>query len=1126
MTILRLKFFVPHAYKMKVLIKYIVLLLFLFLANFQLYAKVLSINSDISLKFEKLSVEHGLSQSNVNAILQDSKGFLWFGTDDGLNKYDGYSFAIYKSDPNDSSTLSSDFITSLYEDSTGTIWVGTYGGGLNKYDSRLNKFIRYQFDENDPISLGCNYVNTIYEDKEHIIWIGTASGGLHKYNSKTDGFIKFKSDSSGNGLRTNFIGSLFEDTFGVFWVGTNHGLYIMDKNDESFVRVLRDEQHPDDEMYNNVKTIYEDDYGTIWIGFGVQGLNRYERKEKTFSGFLIDKDDPNSFTYNDIVEIIEDRSGNLWIATDGGGLYIFNRDMETFLGYQNIPNDPTSISNNYLRSIYEDRNGILWVGTWGSGVNKVVRKKQHFGLYQNDPNNRNSLSHNRILRLLADKDGYIWIGTDGGGLDRFDSETESFRHFKYSRNNSSSLSNNYISALYEDSFGNIWVGTWGGGLNRFNKNTGEFKRFGYDDYNMYQTSHSIISTIEQDNDGNLYIGTQGGGLNIISSRQINSDSPIFEKIYADTTNPFSLPSNYINRILKDAEGDIWLATPKTGLVLYDVKRRLFTTYINNPDDSTSIHSNNITCIYEPENNKDIIWIGTRKGLNKLVKGYKDNPPVFIPYTTENGLPSNGIYSIIEDDDENLWISTDRGISKFNPYDESFYNFDVRDGLQSNLFTLNAICKSAEGEIYLGGVNGLNVFAPTKIKTVEGIPPVVLTDLKLFNESVHPGEQSPIKVHINEADKIIFDYYEDAFSIEFASLDLSEPIRNQYAYKLEGFNDEWIYTNWDKRFASYTSLPAGEYIFRVKASNSDGVWNEEGISILIEIVPPFWQRWWFLLLSVSIVGVIIFVGVKRRFHGVRMKIELQAAHDAQMSIMPQEDPKLPYIDVSGLCVPASEVGGDFFDYIWLNKEQTKFGIAVGDVSGKAMRSAMTAVLTSGMISSQVQDTSSIDTIMTKINFPIYQKTDRQMFIALCLASIDLNECTMNFTNAGLMQPIYKSNGTLNILESAGPKFPLGAFSNTVYEKRSLKLHPGDVIVIYSDGITEAQNSVKEFYGLERMTNFINKLDPARLTSKQIKNLIINDIQKFTGNSAQHDDMTLVVVKIDDKKTLDKKPDSFN
>ena len=1108
---------------MRKILIYISLVLLFFQLQDGLKAKVASINADISLKFEKISVEHGLSQSNVNAILQDSKGFLWFGTDEGLNKYDGYSFVIYTNVPGDTSSLSNNIITSLYEDSTGTLWIGTGGGGLNKYDSRTNKFVRYQYSENDSTALGCDYINTIYEDNENVIWVGTAYGGLNRYNWEIDGFEKFVTDSTnGNGLRSNFISALYEDSYGMFWLGTNLGLYTMDKSTGQFELVLKDADHPDDVMFNIVKTIYEDNYGTIWVGFGAKGLNRYNRKEKSFTNFLIDKDDPNSFTYNDINKIIEDHSGNLWTATDGGGLYIFNRDYETFSGYQNNPNDPTSLSNNYLRTVYEDRNNILWVGTWGGGVNKVVRKKQNFGLYQHDPNNYNSLSHNRVLRLLAARDGYIWIGTDGGGLDRFDPGDETFKNYKYSKNNPASLSNNYISALYEDNSGNIWVGTWGGGLNRLNERTGRFQRFGYSDYNSYQTSSRIITSIEQDDEGNLYIATSGGGLNIIPAQQVNADKPIFERVYADTTNPSALPSNYISKIFKDAEGDIWLATPKTGLVNYRPQTKTFTTYINNPDDSTSIQSNYVVCICEPEFDKDILWIGTNRGLSKMTKGYKDNPPSFQLYTKAEGLAGDRIYSIIEDDDNNLWISTEKGLSKFNPYDESFYNFDVRDGLQSNQFSLNAVCKSSDGEIYFGGVNGLNAFTPTKIQTVEAIPSVVLTDLKLFNESVYPGEDSPITVHINEAEKIIFDYNQDAFSIEFAALDLSEPIRNHYAYMLEGFNDEWIYAAWDKRFASYTSLPPGEYVFRVKASNSDGVWNESGTSVVIEIVPPFWQRWWFMILVVSLTGIIIFAGVKRRFHSVRMKIELQAAHDAQMSIMPQQDPELDSFEVSGLCVPANEVGGDFFDYIWLDKEKTKLGIAVGDVSGKAMRSAMTAVLTSGMISSQVLDSSSIDRIMTKINFPIYQKTDRQMFIALCLASLELNENKLNFTNAGLMQPIYKSNGTVDVLESNGPKFPLGAFPDTEYNKRTFDLNPGDLIILYSDGITEAQNSEKNFYGLERFKRLISRLETDRLSAEKIKNKIADDIRRFTGNSPQHDDMTLVVIKVNEKHKIDKEP----
>jgi ligand-binding sensor domain-containing protein len=1095
--------------------KYIFLFFSLFLSlliNSHL-GKVLSINEDVTLKFEKISVESGLSQGTVNAVLQDNKGFLWFGTEDGLNKYDGYSFVVFKNSSLDSNSISHNNVSALFEDSLGTIWVGTRGGGLNKYYKKHNSFKRYEFDENDPLCYGCTNVNVIYEDSKGVIWIGSASAGLHKYDSENDGFIKLKSDSANNNLPTNNITSIYEDSYGKFWIGTILGLYSLDRETGIFTEELRHKELPNVVPYNKVNEIFEDQYGILWASFGVKGLNRFDRKRNEFVSYLIDNEDPSSFTYNDVITIDEDNYGNLWIGTDGGGLYTFDREREIFVGYQNSPGNPNTLSSNYVRSVYEDRSGIIWIGTWGGGVNKAVREKQHFDTFQRNPDVINTLSHNRVLSLLTSKNGTVWIGTDGGGLNEFDIESEIFKHHKFSGKKRNTISSNYVSALYEDDKKQLWIGTLGGGLNKLNQWTGEIINYPFGNETKDNLNSPIVTSIEQDKNGNLWIGTYGGGINIIPVKQINSRRPIYERMYADSTNPLALTSNIISMLYKDTDGIMWIATEGGGLLSYDIDTKEFSPYVSNPNDSTTISSNKISTIYGPENDKDILWIGTfDNGLCKLTKGYKDEPAQFDVYNISHGLPSNTILSIIEDDDENLWIGTNKGLSKFNLADETFYNFDVRDGLQNNEFSINAASKANDGELLFGGVDGFNIFYPTKIKPIDEVPAVVLTDFKLFNISVLPGKNSPLEYSISESDKIVLDYDQDVFSIEFASLDLNDPRRNEYAYTLEGFNEDWITTSWDNRIATYTSLAAGTYIFKVVASNSDGLWNDEGASVIVEVNPPFWETWWFLSLAILIVGSIVFFSFKRRFHNVRMKIELQAAHDAQMSIMPQKDPMLDGYEVSGVCLPANEVGGDFFDYIWLNEEKTKFGIVVGDVSGKAMKSAMTAVLTSGMISARVEDTISIDEIMTKINHPIFQKTERKMFIALCFASLDLSNNELNFTNAGLLQPLLKSNGSIEMLESNGLKFPLGAWPDTKYEKRQITLKKDDVVLIYSDGLSDAQNSSKEFYGNDRIVEVLNRMNISNLSASQIKQNIVNDINSFIGTAPQHDDMTMVVVKV--------------
>jgi sigma-B regulation protein RsbU (phosphoserine phosphatase) len=330
--------------------------------------------------------------------------------------------------------------------------------------------------------------------------------------------------------------------------------------------------------------------------------------------------------------------------------------------------------------------------------------------------------------------------------------------------------------------------------------------------------------------------------------------------------------------------------------------------------------------------------------------------------------------------------------------------------------------------------------------------------------------------------------------------------------LEGFDYDWRYTDSYRRFASYTSLPGGEYVFKIIGSNSDRVWNETGAQIKIIIVPPFWQSWWFILIVVIMVAGITFYMLSRRFKNVRMKIELETAHNAQMSIMPQHDPDINGIDISGICLPAHEVGGDFFDYLWLDTAKTKLGIAVGDVSGKAMNSAITAVMTSGMMYSKAEENKTVAEIMSELNVPIYNKTDKKMFIALCMAAIDINSKELTFTNAGLQQPLWKRNGTAQYVESNGPKFPLGSIKDTSYDKKTLQLEKDDVVVIFTDGISESQNSSKEFLGAKRIKNMVQYLNTGELSASEIKTHIVKETNSFMGSMAQHDDITLVVIKI--------------
>ncbi|HSG27233.1 MAG TPA: SpoIIE family protein phosphatase, partial [Candidatus Krumholzibacterium sp.] len=511
----------------------------------------------------------------------------------------------------------------------------------------------------------------------------------------------------------------------------------------------------------------------------------------------------------------------------------------------------------------------------------------------------------------------------------------------------------------------------------------------------------------------------------------------------DPDDPTTLSNDFIRVMHEDENGDFWIGTQGGGLELFDREAGTFEHFRADPSAPNSLSNDYVFVIHEDR--AGIMWIGTMGGgLNAFDRSTRE----FTVYTEEDGLSDNSIYGMLEDDRERLWLSTNYGLSMFDPRTGAFKNYTEADGLQSNEFNGGAFFKSEEGELFFGGINGFNSFFPREIMDNTFVPPVVITSFTKLNQPVDFG------VPLSEVRDIVLSYKDYVFSFQFSALDFTAPGKNRYAYMMEGLDSDWIYTGAEKRFATYTTLAPGDYTFRVKGSNNDGVWNEAGVSIHITITPPFWKKTWFRALA----GVVIFGAALffyfYRMRDVRIIAELKAAHNAQMSIMPHSDPVVDGFDISGVCIPAYEVGGDFYDYIWMDEQHRRFGVAVGDVSGKAMKAAMIAVMSSGMISSRASRMSSIEAMMNDLNLPIHSKTDPNMYTALLLAAFDLEEKEMVFVNAGFSDPILKSNGNVGLVKNAGSRIPLGLLEETTYTERKIKLYAGDLLVFYSDGIPDA------------------------------------------------------------------------
>jgi ligand-binding sensor domain-containing protein/serine phosphatase RsbU (regulator of sigma subunit) len=1068
------------------------------------------------LVFDRISVDQGLSQSIVVSIIQDARGFLWLGTEDGLNLYDGYSFTILRSDPSSQYSLSYNQISCIHEDSRGVIWVGTYTGGLNRYILKKNMFVRYRSSPRDPGTIASDVITALASDQSGALWIGT-DRGLSRLTQGPTGnpdeprIVRFRSDPPNPAaLPDDNIQSLCIDSLGALWIGTDRGLACLPKEELSsgeprFLRYQNDPRNSTSLSHDTVRATIVDRQGVLWVGTD-GGLNRAIRsglngRVTGFTRFLPRAEDPFALNHPRVCALFEDNSGILWVGTDGGGLNRLDPGSGRFSHYLNDPRNPQSLSYNEIRSIFQDQSGLLWVGTYGGGVNRIDARKKPFLLYRHDPYNPNSLNQEIIWGIYEDPDGILWVGTHGGGLNRIDRKRNRFTSYRSDPADAATLSSDIVRLVIGDPSGDLWIGTHGGGLCRFIPRTGRFLRYLYDPADSQSISHNEIRSLYLDRHGMLWIGTFGGGLNVVDARGPAKSHLRFTRYRNDPVDSCSIGSDFVREICEDSSGIFWIATQGNGLNRLDPRTRCFTRYRAVPGDPATLSSDHIMGLFLDR--EGILWLATwGGGLNRL----DPRTGEVRRFMRRDGLPGDGVYGILQDRSGNLWLSTNNGLSRFNPGNLTIHNYSIRDGLQSNEFDAGSYFQSPSGEMFFGGINGFNAFYPDSIHDNPHVPPVVITSFRKLNREVRFDRP------VSEVEEIALSYRDYVFSFEFAALDYTAPDKNQYAFMMEGLDADWIHTTSDKRFVQYTTLKPGDYTFRVKASNNDGVWNEEGRRVRIHIAPPFWELWWFrsgIVLAVGLVGGLVY---RRRLRTIRMKAELRAAHDTQMSIMPQEDPHVPGCDVSGICVPANEVGGDFFDYFWIGDEKERFGIVVGDVSGKAMRAAMTAVMASGIVNAEARSGRGIAEILSMTNRLLFSKTDRRMFTALCLLVLEPDRRSITFANAGLIHPLLIAGDCVRSLETPGSPHPLGMLLDTEYGEAVVRVNRGDILLLQTDGILEAQDHERHFFGEERLHRLLRSLKTETMTSRQIRDAILDAVRQFVGAAHQHDDMAFVVVKI--------------
>lgn len=799
------------------------------------------------IQFDHIGIAEGLSQSNVLCVLKDSRGFMWFGTRDGLNKYDGYTFKVYKNEALNASSISGNYINSIIETVNGDLWIATIGGGICRFDRNSDRFIRYQHDPKNANTICNDVVNSILEDHNGKIWVGTETG-LDLLDPAANTVKHFTNDpNNSKSLGDNYIRYVFKDSHQNLWLCTRqNGLDLYDEKNNTFRHFPHVNNDPTSIGTNNVITIFEDHQHRLWVGTDGTGAELFDPLTGRFRHYKHDENKPNSIGANTVYAINEDAENNIWFGTENGGLSILDYETGSFTSYRNDEIDKTSISNNSIYAIYRDSKNNMWTGNFAGGIDLVNRDKIKFTHYKHMMD-ANSLSNNHVLSIFEDTKKNIWIGTDGGGLNLFDPRHNRFTHFRHEKNNQQSICGNYVLTACEDDKGNIWVGTWGDGITRFNPTSKKFVHYKHDPSNPASLASNNDWMIMQDSKKNIWVGTFGGGLNLYDPRK-NS----FTHFRYNEKDHTSISSDNIIYVFEDSDGVLWIGTDGGGLNRFNSKDGTFTRYQHQPG-KNSISNNSISSIYEDKHKN--LWVGSRVGLNLLNK----RTGQFTVYTVANGLPDNAIFGILADDKSNLWLSTNKGICCFNTLTGRTKNYGVSDGLQSDEFKDQAFCKSSSGLFYFGGNNGFNQFYPDSIRPISFEPPLVVTSFQVSNKEVaialDKNDPSPLKQSITETNSITLPASVTVFSFQFATLNYTSAEKKKYAYMLEGFDDNWNDVG-TSRIATYTHLSPGKYVFKVRGLNNEGNWSPNMVRILLIIEPPFWLTWWFtLLIFLAIAGSI-------------------------------------------------------------------------------------------------------------------------------------------------------------------------------------------------------------------------------------------------------------------------------
>lgn len=1045
---------------------------------------------------------------------------MWLGTADGLNRYDGYQFVQYKFDPSRSDSLSANSVNTLLLTKKNDLWVGTYGG-LNRYDDAADAFQRFPANEEREDRLISDRITALAEHVDGRIWVGTAKG-LNLLDPETGKVTRWAIGDGPGQLPTDHVTALAVDQRSRLWVGTLSNLYIYDPATNVFSKGMLGDD------YVAVYSLLASDQA-IWVG-SMNNLLRWDAQSDALKPVTLSSGEELS----DINDLFEDSRGDLWIATRGSGLLCRDKEDGSISFFKHDARDDNTISSDDVLSIYEDRSGVLWAGLDVRGLSLLDPYAAKFAYQIPSGHSARRPSSTNISSILVDSRGGIWMGTWFHGLNLLDRGTGTYKHFREGTGDQF-ISNDRVTALYEDHEGFLWIGG-GNGLSKYDHENGRFTHYMPDPQEPRAISDGAVTWIMEDSQDRFWVGVMGSGIH-----QFDRESGTFQ-VFPNRPDSFNQVShNAVRMIYEDKNGVLWMGTMGGGLARFDGKGG-FESFLYDPKDPFSISHNMVLSISE---SNGFLWVGTwGGGFNKFDVSNRR----FVRYTEQNSdLPSNVVYGMLNDENGNLWLSTNRGLSRFHVETGQFTNYDVDDGLQSKEFNQGAFFKAPDGEMLFGGINGFNTFYPNRIQDNPFAPEVALTDVRIMGDSVYRGRG---RESVNLSGTTLkLSHWQNDLSFEFVGLHFSRPQENLYRHILENYDRTWTLPG-PTRSATYTNLDPGTYFFRVKTANNDGVWNNRGLSLKVVISPPWWRTYpAYGLYTILLIGLLVSINrwqqsylirrerqrsqikeTRLRAEAAEMKTamveaqskalrieraaleaennrknaELANARDLQLSMLPKQVPHHPGLEIGTYMETATEVGGDYYDF--KTDDEGTLTAVIGDATGHGLQAGTVVTATKSLFISLSREMEPVP-LLRKMSQVLKEMGFQSMFMGLSIARFRKN--SLHIASAGMPYPLlYRhKSGQLEEIEAKG--MPLGTMPDFPYRTIELHLEAGDTLILMSDGLQESFNDKNQMLGVTRTQELFAEV--ASQGAREIIQHLVDAGKKWRNYQAADDDITFVVFK---------------